>query len=87
MIRVRSLSKDSWGILVNKEFERPRCPETVVEDKIYLLGASMTAKKSAAAEAAFVAAMIGPAVWLIEKASIITDMRTMTMVDMLEIWC
>ena len=47
----------------------------------------MIAKKSAAAEAAFVAAMIGPAVWLIEKASIITDMRTMTMVDMLEIWC
>ena len=29
----------------------------------------------------------GPAVWLIEKASIITDMRTMTMVDMLVIWC
>ena len=37
MIRARRLSKDSWGILVNKEFERPRCPETVVGDKIYLL--------------------------------------------------
>ena len=54
---------------------------------MYVLGASMIAKKSAAADAAFVAAMIGPAVWLIEKASIITDIRTMTMVDMLVIWC
>jgi hypothetical protein len=87
MIRAASSPKDSWNILVNKESECPRCPETVVGDKIYVLGASMIAKKSAAAEAAFVAAMIGPAVWLIEKASIITDMRTMTMVDMLEIWC
>jgi len=72
---------------VNKEFECPACPEAIVGDKIYVLGASMVAKKSAAADAAFVAAMIGPAVWLIEKASIITDIRTMTMVDMLVIWC
>ena len=72
---------------MNEEFECPRCLETIVGDKIYVLGASMIAKKSAAADAAFVAAMIGPAVWLIEKASIITDIRTMTMVDMLVIWC
>jgi hypothetical protein len=72
---------------VNKELECPTCPETIVGDTIYVLGASMIAKKSAAADAVFVAAMIGPAVWLIEKASIITDIRTMTMVDMLVIWC
>jgi hypothetical protein len=52
-----------------------------------VLGASMTAKKSAAADAAFVAAMIGAAVWDIEKVSIITDIRTMTIVEMLEISC
>ena len=73
--------------MVNKEFECLTCPETIVGDKIYVLGALMIAKKSAAADAAFVAAMTGPAVWLIEKASIITDIRTITMVDMLEIWC
>ena len=72
---------------MDQEFECPTCPETIVGDKIYLLGASMTAKKSAAADAALVAAMVGPAVWLMEKASIITDIRTMTMVDMLVIWC
>lgn len=72
---------------MNKEFECPTCPETIVGDTIYVLGASMIAKKSAAADAAFVAAMIGPAVRLIEKASIITDIRTMTMVDMPVIWC
>jgi hypothetical protein len=65
----------------------PHALRQIVGDKIYVLGASMIAKKSAAADAAFVAAMIGPAVWLIEKASIITDIRTMTMVDMLVIWC
>ena len=41
------------------------------------LGASMTAKKSVAAAAAFVTAMIGPAVWLTENAIIITDISTL----------
>jgi hypothetical protein len=81
------LSKELLGHLANKEFECPTCPETIVGDKIYVLDASMIAKKSAAADAVFVAAMIGPAVWLIENASIITDIRTMTMVAMLVIWC
>jgi len=70
-----------------RKFGYPTTSETIVGDKIYVLGASMIAKKSAAADAVFVAAMIGPAVWLIAKASIITDIRTMTMVDMLVIWC
>ena len=37
----------------------------------------MTAKKSVAAAAAFVTATMGPAVWLTEKATIITDIRTL----------
>lgn len=41
------------------------------------LGASMTAKKSVAAAAAFVTAIMGPAVWLTENAIIITDISTL----------
>ena len=45
----------------------------------------LMAKKSAAAPAAFEAAIIGAAVWPTEKDIIITDVRTMTIVPTLSI--
>jgi hypothetical protein len=50
-------------------------------------GASMTAKKSAAAPAAADMAMMGAAVCERLKAIIITDMRTITIDPTSSMWC